>query len=423
MLAHLLKKMKDDSFYGDLMITFAGQMIVMLLGFLLNKLISNQYDVLHFGLYNLIRRTIIVLSFVMLMAMGIAIPKYVAEAKAKDDRRLLESYFLSGLSIIIMLSIILTLVMWLGRDSVAQLIFNDKSLSIYIFPMCLYAFSNCLLVFLFSVYRGLNNFIRYSVINIAMQLLLIIAVVLLPSNLFLLYNVWGYLFLLYAIVELFIIILSQQISFRGFWKKLFTLKELLNYSWPRVPGEFVLFAYNLIPLIIVSYQFGKEQVGYFSVALSITSMITPLFSLVGTILLPLVSRSQYDGTKESVNKKIKLLSYIYLLLGMFSIIFIMLWGSSLITLLFSPDYITSLPLVKIIILSILPQSMYLLLRNPIDAKSTFPYNTIVLLISFIIYILLLLVSSSIEVAAWATVFSYVVLGILSSLVWFKLKKQ
>lgn len=422
-MKNIISKIRTDDFYKDLIVTFSGQMVVMLLSFILNKVISNQYSVSDFGVYSVLKRFTSVITFVMMMAMGIAIPKYVAEAKAKRNRKLTESYMISALSIMVIMFIVLTILLLFKRKFWAKLIFNDEKYCSYMLAISLYSLGNCLVTYTFSFYRGINAFIRYTFVNVMLQLIFIICTFVVRDNLEKLYLVWGVCAICYGLIEILFIFLKNEFNFKNLKQKLSSFQELFIYSLPRVPGEFILFAYALLPLTIVSYKFGTIQAGYFSAALSINSLVTPLFSLVGTILLPLVSGSKYNKNEEEVNHKIKVLGYMYIAVSFLSIIFVYLFGEFLLTLLFNKDYVESIGIVKIMIIAIIPNAYYLLLRNPLDGKSKFPYNTICLLVSFLLYIVLLLFSSSVEMCAVSTIIAYSVLGGLSLMSWIKISKK
>ena len=183
----ITEKIKHDSFYKDLLVTFAGQILVMLLSFVLNKIISNQYSVSDFGTYNLIKRLASVITFVMLMALGIAIPKFVAEAKAKKDSKLMESYMLSGIITICGMFVIVTMCMTIFGKFWGKVVFNDSSYESYMFVVCLFSLANCLVTYVYSYYRGINSFYKYSFINIVLQVIFIVSTIFVKQNLWLLY--------------------------------------------------------------------------------------------------------------------------------------------------------------------------------------------------------------------------------------------
>ena len=419
----LIKKIKDDRFGYDLIITFGGQMIVMLLAFVLNKIISNQYSVEMFGTYNLVRRFIGVITFVMLASQGIAIPKFIAESEARKINKKTESYMISSLVIIISLFMIITILMVGTKSWIGKTVLGELKAQQYVLPSCLYSFGSCLVTYAYSYYRGINKFIEYNIVNIIMQVGTIIICFIVPQNLLIVYYAWSIFLITYGGLEISKIFLKTHFSLHKIKEKLFTVPVLLKYSIPRIPGEFILFAYNLLPLTIITNKFGMEEVGYFSAAVSINSIITPLFSLVGTVLLPLVSQSKVNHSEKEVNSKIRILGIIYLIVGVIGVAFVYLFGELILTILFNKSYIACMPIVKLTILSIIPNSVYLLLRNPIDGISDFPHNTICLIVSFLVYIIMLQFSKTVEMCAIAMIVSYTFLGVLSFLVWHYISRE
>ena len=412
-----------NSFYKDLIITFIGQILVMILTFSLNKLIASKYSVEMFGVYNLVRRFISVISFVILAAQGIAIPKFIAEIGVIGDKNKKESYMLSSLLIIIISFLLVVSIITVGSSFFAKVILGNANKIKYLLPACLYSFGMSIITYTYSFYRGENKFIEYNVINILLQLGLVICCFITSPNLYVLYHIWIIFLLIYASIILSGCYIKNKFRFKNLGSKLYTLPILLKYSMPRIPGEFILFSYNLVPITIINNKFGLEEVGYFSAAVSINTVISPFFGMIGTLLLPLVSKSKVNNTGKQVNRKIKYLAIIYLILGLIGIIFVYAFGKTILRILFNEKYISSMNIVRLTILSILPNSFYLLLRNPIDGISNFPYNTLTLVISFIIYIIMLLFAKSIEMCAIAMFSSYVFLGVLSLLVWIKLSSN
>ena len=188
---------------------------------------------------------------------------------------------------------------------------------------------------------------------------------------------------------------------------------------PRVTGECVLFAYTLLPLLIVTNKFGFEQSGYFSAAISINTMVTPLFSFVGVILLPEVSKCLVNHKLKEAQRKIRLLMLIYIVLSILGILFVEMFPKFVVKILFQSEYEAAIPLIRITIISILPNSLYLLFRNPLDAISKIPYNTICLISSFIIMLLGMLFANDIALCAYIFMGAYCLLGIMSWIFWGK----
>ena len=76
----MLKDIKEKLHSGmgkDIILTFTIQILIMLCSFAINKLLANRLSIDEFGQYNVIKRSVQVLSFVMLAGVGIALPRYI----------------------------------------------------------------------------------------------------------------------------------------------------------------------------------------------------------------------------------------------------------------------------------------------------------------------------------------------------------
>ena len=71
----------------DVIWTFTIQMAIMLCAFAITKILSNRLSVDDFGQYNLIKRSVQVLSFVMLAGVGIALPRYIPLYQKGENRK------------------------------------------------------------------------------------------------------------------------------------------------------------------------------------------------------------------------------------------------------------------------------------------------------------------------------------------------
>ena len=97
--------------------------------------------------------------------------------------------------------------------------------------------------------------------------------------------------------------------------------------------------------------------------------------------------------------------------------------SFLTCLLFASNYVATADLSRIMILAILPQAIYLLYRNPIDAVSVIPYNTIILGICLFVMIVSFSLSTTLTQFAWAYFAVSALQGIMSWLTWKLIRKK
>lgn len=421
-----IKNIFKTKFGKDIAITIIGQVVVLIVAFGLNKLISTRLGTTGFGEYSLTIKTAGVLTYIMLACLGIAIPKYLATYREIGDKVKEARYVISGLLIMYILSLLTIGLIFIFKVPFAKIIFGENGYEHYILPILLFAFSSALATFTFSYYRGLDKFYRFSIAQITLQLITLIIAFIVSNDIVTLFYVWSIAtgsYGTFVCVRAFMKYYpnAEISSFKKDLKPY--MFELARFCFPRIPGEFFLFSYIVVPLIIINNRLGTEITAYFAAATAINSMVSPLFSFVGLVLLPLVSKSIANHNYSDADRKVVMLGKIYLIIGTLAIIFILLFAPLVINILFTADFQSSSTIVRIMIFAILPNAFYLLLRNPLDAMSKIPYNTINLGISFIFLNISILLSTSITAYALSFVFAYGILSALTFLSWYKCRKK
>ncbi|MGG3689499.1 lipopolysaccharide biosynthesis protein [Caldifermentibacillus hisashii] len=421
-----IKKLSSSGFRKDVLITILGQFIVLLVAFGLNKILSNRLGTDGFGEYSIAKRTADVITYIMLAGMGIAIPKYLSTYRQLGDRLKEARFIIAGLVILGLLSFVTIFTLLVFRIPFSGIIFGTNGYESFILPILLFSFSSALTTFVYSYYRGIDKFYIYNISQITVQITMLFIVLFFNDNVIKLLYFWSLAIGCYGIIVCLkvlkkyfpiALIKSPKRDLKPY------IKELVSYCFPRIPGEFVLFSFTVVPIVIINYKLGIEISGFFSAALTLNSTINPLFSFVGLVLLPLVSKSIAGNQFSKVNIKVNTLGKIYLVIAIMGITFVEIFTPQLVNFFFSSDFQPSVSIIRIVILSVLPNAFYLLLRNPIDAVSKTPYNTINLTISFSVLIVLSFLSSSIIEFTWSIFISYTLLGFLSIWTWNKCKKS
>lgn len=413
-------------FGKDVIITIIGQIIVLLVAFGLNKWLSIQLGTIGYGEFSIAKRTAGVIAYVMLVGIGIAIPKYLSVYRQLGNQIKEARCIISALLMITTISSITICILFILRVYIARILFDETGYTAYILPILLYALSIAVTTFAFSYYCGLNKFSIYNISQIFVQITTLLIAFIIDKNVIALLYAWSIVTGVYGIYVCTRVWehYYPKAIIKSFKKDLKpAIGELASFCFPRVPGEFVLFAYSVVPLIIINHKMGMETSAYFAAATTINTMITPLFSFVGVVLLPLVSKSIVSNQFDEAEKKVKMLGIIYLIIGLLGIAFVEVFTPFVINILFSQDYQYCVPIVRIMILAVLPNAYYLLLRNPLDAMSKIPYNSINLTISFIVLNVLVFLSWNTIGYAVSFVVAYGILGILTLWSWHTCKKD
>lgn len=421
----LLSRLKGSSFIKDTLLTFITQLIVMLLGFIVNKILAVKFGVADFGVFNIAKRGGTVISFILLMGMGISIPRYLSMSFVQN-KNTGTKYFSNAVLLIFFNSLLALLLGLIFEKRLSIILFGTNNYSNLTIPIVIFAIGMTMNTFIYAAFRGSGLYVLFSVSQVIGQSLIMCSIFI-GSTVGSVILLWGIISVLFTLLLALIVILKTnkqydmfKVSFKFYFHE---LKELIIYGAPRIIGEVIQFSYYLIPLIIINNNYSAHQTGMFSASTGILQMFLPFFSYLGLILLPYVSASIANKSFANVDKRINQLIFIYLGVAFGAIIFGYIFTDFLLKLLYSSEFLSSENVVRILLFTLAPRSIFLLLRNPIDAISKIPYNTLLLLISLVVLLICMLNATTIASIAWSFVISDVCLAVGSALLWFLLKKK
>lgn len=398
-------------------------MAIMLCAFAVTKILSNRLSVDDFGQYNLIKRSIQVLSFVMLAGVGIALPRYIPLYKKGNEPKSIVPLLIATLIYIIGITLLICIICGILNKEMQSIILGEYGNNSLFIIAIAYAFALAMAQFTFAYYRGTGNFKWYNGTQLTVQTAIILPLILFPFlTTKIVFTAW-----LIITAILVTIYLGREFAIKRMPHVTLTevkseLNTVIRYSSGRLVADFFLFSLSAFPLIYISNSLGLQPTAYFSVGITFVTMVTPLYSFMGIILLPYVSESLANKDLQRANIFINKLTLAYLLSAIAIVAFIYVFINFLTSFFFSESYLMTSDLSRIMILSVLPQAIYLLYRNPIDAISVIPYNTIILGISLIAMILAFSHFSSLVQLAWSYVAVSLLQGVLSWITWHIIKK-
>lgn len=423
----VIRKHLTSDMRRDVVWTFTLQILIMLCSFAINKLLANRLSIDDFGQYNVIKRSVQVLSFVMLAGVGIALPRYIPIYRNSTPPRRIAPLLSASLIYIIGVSLVVCLICMLFSTQMQDIIIGQSDNNTLLLIALAYAFTLAMAQYAFAYYRGIGHYKWYNGSQLALQLAIILPLVLLPvltvSQVFVSWLVITILLVVYLLGrELWNFIRKggSLVSDTPFKSHLTTI---VKYSSGRLVADFFQFSLAAFPLIYISNIQGLQITAYFSVGIFFVTMITPLFSFMGIILLPYVSQAIARHEMAAANRLILRLSLLYIGAAIVFIIVLCLFTEFLTTLLFASEYVVSSDLTRIMVLAILPQAAYMLYRNTIDAVSVIPYNAIILGLCLVAMVAGFMLSTTITHYAWAYLISSTLQGLLSWLIWIYLRRK
>ena len=294
-----------------------------------------------------------------------------------------------------------------------------------------YAFTLAMAQFVFAYYRGTGNFKWYNGTQLAVQLAIVVPLVLLPVL------TVKTVFVSWLVITALLVVLCLVKEGRGRWGEVsdgtphFTrqsslydsLKTIVRYSSGRLVADFFLFSLSAFPLIYISQAMGLQATAYYAVGITFVTMVTPVFSFIGIILLPYVAACIAKGEMQKADKVITRLLLLYLGAALLITVVLYIFIDFMTALLFARNYVAAGDLTRIMILAILPQALYLLYRNPIDAVAVVPYNTVILGICLTAMVVSFVWASTLTQYAWAYLTVSILQGLLSWLTWQIVQKR
>ena len=314
-MLRIIKDKLNSNMGKDVVWTFSLQIVIMVCLFGTNKIISNRLSIDDFGQYNVIKRSVQVLSSIMLAGVGIALPRYIPLYKNNTPPRKIKPLLSASLIYVLAISLIVLLSCIIFSDQLHSIIIgNDKNLELYYIALA-YAFILTLAQFSYAYYRGIGNFKMYNGAQLIIQIVLVVPLIVLPilttTKIFL---YWGIITLTLIVFYLGKIIYEN--SLLSFNKKDYSatksdLGTVVKYSSSRLIADFFLFSLSAFPLIYISNSVGLQYTAFFSVGITFVTMATPFFSFMGIILLPYVSKAIVRYELKETQVFIRKLAIIY----------------------------------------------------------------------------------------------------------------
>jgi len=385
----MLKIIKEKISSGvgkDVVWTFTLQMAIMLCSFCINKILASRLSIDDFGQYNIIKRSVQVISLVMLAGVGIALPRYIPRYRNSTPPQRIAPLLSAALIYIIGVSAVVILASVAFSDVVQHVIIGESdNLSLLLVALA-YAFVLALAQYAFAYYRGTSQFKWYNGSQLAMQLLITLPLLLLPVL------TVGSVFISWMLITALLVgcllgretrrYVRQNGSFPFSTHVKRHLVTITKYASGRLVADFFQFSLAAFPLIYISHAMGLQPTAYFSVGITLVSMVTPLYAFMGIILLPYVSEAMARHRLAEARRYISRLMLFYIVTSLLITALMYLLMRFLILIFFAEEYTVAADISRIMLLAILPQALFLLYRNTIDAVSAIPYNAVTLGICF-----------------------------------------
>jgi len=408
-------KFKLRPILKDISLTFITEVIVLVAFFFIYRLIAKNFGPEGVGEYSLVKRVIAFLQPILLLGLGIGLPRYIAMSRDKEQR---SSYVKAGGLVVVIFPFIFLIFVNLFKDYFARIFFGTTNYTNLVLPLSFLLAGLILHTFVYSYFRGrllVKYFNMLQIMNLALVPLLIL--------IFVRGITIGKLITLIGITT-FIIALIFSLSFikelvarGGRLQFKNSLKNLFRYSLPRLLAIFGHSALLSLGPIFAAHLTSIEKVGYLSVSQGLLHSMGAVIAPLGLVLLPRVSNLVANGRQETIRENLNFLIGAVLQCSIFICFQLIIFADVIINYWLGSEFLNAVSVMRILFLSIIFYVLYETLRNILDAVKIRPINAINLFISLAVFLtsigILLKVSPSIINLSISLALAITFLGILT----------
>ena len=383
----------------------------------MTRLLAQGLGPEEFGAYSLTRRIINTIVPFSTLAMGIGLARYLGISRADPSKR--SSYVLGAVGIALSLTLFVCAVGLFMSPWLSYHIFQQEGYE-PLFRALLFMLAGCSMYnILYSYYRGLGNM---KLANL-WQFGVIACGFLLASILFsrkgdasLIITIFGSLYML----AIFFIILHSFNAFRKIQQPRNIIesgKELFRYGWARTPAGLTFGGLLSIGPILAPHFGSLKEAGFLVVGQSLFRIVESSVVAFGLVALPKIAHLHSEKKEDFIKERlVDLLTFLFQL-GLFATLHLCLWSDLIVQAWLGSAYQKATPLMRIIVLAMIPYLSYVMLRSVIDAVEVKAVNSLNLFISLIMgtgaAILLAAIGMGATGLAIGTMAGFWILGVLT----------
>jgi O-antigen/teichoic acid export membrane protein len=400
--------------------TLLTELTVLLSGMMTLKLAGSYLGTIGFGEYSIARRAMDVVTFPILLGLGISIPRYVAFCGTKSRHSGINSliYLLAGLGISIPVNFLLGMLVLNFPARFTALFFGEASYAHLAFPIVLTCIGLYLQTLTYSYLRGLiamrsANLFRFFTSGFIPPVALLFSEAKVSRTLIIIGSGWIAVSIVF-IVWLFWVKNSQYLRLSIVFRCAF---ELLRYGIPRVPGELALFGLFAAPTFMISHRFGVEFAGFFSFGLSLLRLVGAMFAVIGILFLPYISRLSAEKRWDTIKRQVAKVLFGSIILSGVVVVLLQLTLKIIVPFWMGDAFIEAVRVSRWLLWAAVPYVIYIVLRNPIDAITTYPYNSVNLVFAFGFVMIAIGMGASILEPQLAMFLAMALLSVLTLISW------
>ena len=273
-------------------ITALGLVVLNVMSFVNNAIITRTVGADQYGIYVLATRILEFLMVAAALGLGQSVIRFISMYAGKNDPRKVKGTILYVLRITVLASLGFALIIFLLSEIVSTRIFKRPELAYYLKILMIALPCGVMLNTVLHIFIGLKQ-VKYQVLmaNLASPLLFF---VLISATFLLGYRLDGLVWMHIANIVFIAAaawIILRKVYFRKAAETEIQLetRKIWNYNIPVYAAHFANTAFRLTPIFIMGYFLSNEEVGIFNVSYKVGALVLFSMSAFRLIFLPSIS--------------------------------------------------------------------------------------------------------------------------------------
>ena len=366
-------KIKLSPFLRDLVFTSITSFAVTISLIFVTGILAKGLGPEEFGAYSLARRFIANVAPLILFSMGVSLRRYVAMSDQKDMQGI---YIFTALIVIGCMLLIVTCASLIVGKQLTYIIFHSEVYLGLYYASLFFVGCYCLWVIVSSSLFGMQKIRKANILQFFIGAVFPLSIAYLFSETktsieIIIFIGSGHLISLFVLIP--VIMKTRGLSLDKIKASFITL---FKYGVPRTPGDFAFAGLFSIGPFLAAYFGSLKDAGFFVVGQYVFRVMEAAIAAFGQVALPKIAQLLSLGDDEYLKTNIESLMIMIFQLGLFATIHTFLWVGEIVFIWLGPDYLETVSIMKILILSIAPYLGYVMLRSVVDAIEVRAINTL-----------------------------------------------
>jgi O-antigen/teichoic acid export membrane protein len=408
------------------LIIFMGIFISKILTYAYRVIIARKFGPEAYGLFSL--SLMIVGWFIALSSLGLieGIVRNISLYRGKNELNKISYVIRSSLTFLVFSTLIAGFVLFIFSDYIALTFFHNANLAIFLKLFSITIPLVLLSGIFLSVLQSFEkiqwfSFIR-NILSNSVQLgaLLILISFGFGTGAIIASYIIGLLTLLLA--SYFIALSKIPIAFKKYYMdsktKSIVLSNLFSYSWPLILSSLIMTLFVEIDSFTIGYFKTIAEVGVYNSAVPIAVLLGLVPALIIPLFFPLITKEFAKKNKETIKQISKQVVKWIFILNLPLVILMVIFPGVFINLLFGPNYLAAINSLRFLSIGFFFYSIFIISENLLSMAGKTKIvliNTFFVAVTNLVLNIVLVPKYGIDGAAFSTMISYILWGLLSFL--------